>query len=403
MSYSRFFEKIKLNIQCEILKKINGKFKGAFSIYLNTKQQNFYGLPDKEFITDDGRNIPIFKNYRYDVKAGWGYFPDFILLARLEAFGRLNLDESNFFRSAIGTRTILNPLSEVTGIAKNAAVRNKDLFIPSSFLSNKLPQFKIDLKNLNAQVHQFKISHERMLKRLAATEVANIPWGASVLEIGFISGGHSIFAFEQLGFKSIGVDNSYGGLVSDQMLPDYNKAALNSQVTLIRGDITTQLPLEAESLDMIFSASVLEHIPNLKDAFAEMYRLLKPGGVMIHNYAPYFSHDGAHALGIGDSPWAHVRMKRHEYKQYLSEMRPFEFEIANDWFANALNYVPQSEMQRLVSGAGFKIGLWMAKSSHKKWLNDLTPEIINECFMSNTMIGIDDLVSQSVSFVGIKE
>ncbi len=42
------------------------------------------------------------------------------------------------------------------------------------------------------------------------------------------------------------------------------------------------------------------------------------------------------------------------------------------------------------------------KPSPRNWLADLTPEIIKECFAATPEIGIEDLVSRSVSFVGIK-
>ena len=39
-----------------------------------------------------------------------------------------------------------------------------------------------------------------------------------------------------------------------------------------------ELPFENDSMDMVFSSHVLEHIPNQKKALEEIYRVLKPGG-----------------------------------------------------------------------------------------------------------------------------
>ena len=39
-----------------------------------------------------------------------------------------------------------------------------------------------------------------------------------------------------------------------------------------------ELPFEDDSMDMVFSSHVLEHIPNQKKALEEIYRVLKPGG-----------------------------------------------------------------------------------------------------------------------------
>ena len=47
-----------------------------------------------------------------------------------------------------------------------------------------------------------------------------------------------------------------------------------------------RLPCEADSVDLIFSWTVLEHIPNLRESYAEMLRVLKPGGVATIHVAP---------------------------------------------------------------------------------------------------------------------
>jgi SAM-dependent methyltransferase len=43
------------------------------------------------------------------------------------------------------------------------------------------------------------------------------------------------------------------------------------------------LPFEDDSFDLIFSSNVLEHVEHLDEAFAEMKRVLAPGGIMIHS------------------------------------------------------------------------------------------------------------------------
>jgi SAM-dependent methyltransferase len=43
------------------------------------------------------------------------------------------------------------------------------------------------------------------------------------------------------------------------------------------------LPFEDDSFDLIFSSNVLEHVEQLDVAFAEMKRVLAPGGIMIHS------------------------------------------------------------------------------------------------------------------------
>ncbi len=49
---------------------------------------------------------------------------------------------------------------------------------------------------------------------------------------------------------------------------------------LERDDITKS-SFESESFDLVLCSEVIEHIPDSKTALAEMYRLLRPGGLLI--------------------------------------------------------------------------------------------------------------------------
>lgn len=385
------------------LRLFAGRFDGAFSIFMGRPSPGDYGTPETEFVTGDGRRIPVYKGYRYAVKAGWRSFAGLNLLAELDKRGRLNVEEAAYLTGAKGTRTIAVAPAAAIEMAHVAAERNAALFLPGSSGDGGLPELRPDERRLRETIAIFKRRHASMFQQLAAAGIFNIQPGAAVLEIGFTTGGHSIFAFEQMGFRAHGIDNYYGGLLGESTLHGYNRSVLGSKAEFVVGDITGTTSYQSESMDVVFSASVLEHIQDLEAAFVEMYRLVKPGGAIIHNYSPYFCHDGGHALGIGDSPWVHTRLNEKEYFRYLVELRPHEFEAARDWMANALHRnMPQWKVQRLVAAAGFRIGLWMAKPSARRWLRDLTPEIMRECMASTPDIGIEDLVSRSVSFVAIK-
>jgi SAM-dependent methyltransferase len=47
-----------------------------------------------------------------------------------------------------------------------------------------------------------------------------------------------------------------------------------------------RLPFDDETFDFIFSNSVLEHVQDLRSAFLEIHRVLKPGGVTLHLFPP---------------------------------------------------------------------------------------------------------------------
>ncbi len=379
------------------------RFGSAISIYLDRHVRNDYGEPESEFVASNGRRIPVYKTYRYSVKAGWQYFNSLNVLSSLRNRGCLLPAESAFFEKSIGSRTIETDSAAAEEIARQASARASSLFIPGSKDDAGLPEFLPDRSQLKATLAAFRRKHASMFGKLAAAGVYSVPQQGAILEIGYTTGGHSIFAFEQLGYRAYGIDNYYGGLVGQMSLPKHLQTMLGSKASLLVGDITKTTEIPPESLDVVFSASVLEHIQDLQGAFKEMYRVLKPGGAMIHNYAPYFSHDGGHALGIGDSPWAHVRLSESDYLRYIAELRPNEQHVAHDWITGALHRdVPQWKMQRLVSATGFRIKMWMAKPSPLRFLRDLSPQIIEDCFANTPDIGIEDLVSRSVSFVAVK-
>jgi|CXWL01.1.fsa_nt_gi ubiquinone/menaquinone biosynthesis C-methylase UbiE len=376
----------------------------ALSVFIGQSVGSDYGIPEGEFETSDGRMLPIYSSYRYAVKKGWRYFDGLNLLSQLESRGCLTRQESGYLKQAIGSRTIGVSPEDAASFAQLVSMRYPDLFIPGSLESPEGPVLRPSKQELLQVTSVFRCQHASMLQQLSAAGIVRVPAGASVLEIGFTTGGHSTFAWEQLGFRSFGVDNYYGGLLGESSLHEYCKRMLRSSTDFRVGDMASVTSFPSESMDVVFSQSVLEHILDLKSAFTEMYRLLKPGGAIIHNYSPYFCHDGGHALGIGDSPWAHARMNVQSYLRYIEELRPYEAKTAKKWFASALHQnMPQWKLQRLVAAAGFRIGFWMAKPSEKRWLRDLTPQIVQDCFEATPDIGIEDLVSRSVSFVGIKE
>lgn len=70
--------------------------------------------------------------------------------------------------------------------------------------------------------------------------------------------------------------------ISADMLSEARKRLnpLVHSLTLTQGDIE-RLPLPDESLDIVMMAHVLEHIPDPSRALAELFRVLRPGGVLI--------------------------------------------------------------------------------------------------------------------------
>jgi SAM-dependent methyltransferase len=93
--------------------------------------------------------------------------------------------------------------------------------------------------------------------------------------------------------------------------------------------------LPAGSIDVVLSASVLEHVPDVSAVFAEAMRILRPGGTMAHavdcadHYAP---HDPLNYLRFSDAQWARwnndlVHQNRLRAKDFADAARAAGFTV----------------------------------------------------------------------------
>jgi len=53
-------------------------------------------------------------------------------------------------------------------------------------------------------------------------------------------------------------------------------------------------PLASGSFDMVVCASLIEHVPSAADLMAEIYRLVKPGGLVYLSFPPFYTPIGGH-------------------------------------------------------------------------------------------------------------
>ena len=96
-----------------------------------------------------------------------------------------------------------------------------------------------------------------------------VPTGR-VLDFG-CSWGYAVFQMKQRGFDAVGFE------ISEPRA----RAGREALGVDILESLEELAHLPEHSFDAIFSAHVLEHLPNLKDAFATFLRLLKPGGTLL--------------------------------------------------------------------------------------------------------------------------
>ena len=160
--------------------------------------------------------------------------------------------------------------------------------------------------------------------------------GDLVLDAGCGEGFYVMLLDELYGCEIVGLDN-------DPQILEKAKRWVGEKpnVKLLIGDVT-KLPFEDKSFDKIILSEVLEHVPNDRQALTEMYRVLKPGGVLgltvpNHNY-PFL--------------WDPLNWLREHLG--LGHFSPESGFFGGIW-AMHLRLYYFSEIKKLVEAAGFKI------------------------------------------------
>jgi arsenite methyltransferase len=106
--------------------------------------------------------------------------------------------------------------------------------------------------------------------------IAPLPSGTRVVDIGSGAGTDLLLAARQVGPSghAIGIDMT--AEMRERARAGARECGL-TQVEVLAGDATS-LPLDNESVDVVISNGVLNLVPEKERAFAEIARVLKPGG-----------------------------------------------------------------------------------------------------------------------------
>jgi|SRR5215216_6010055 len=122
--------------------------------------------------------------------------------------------------------------------------------------------------------------------------------GKTVLDLGCNRGYllHSFLQHEK--FDAIGAD----------LVSYYLKDARRDYGDIIKFVQTTPttIPLPNSSIDVVYTIDTIEHLSQPKELFAEVYRVMKPGGVFLVHFNPWLNPHGSHLEDIIAFPWPHV-------------------------------------------------------------------------------------------------
>lgn len=170
-----------------------------------------------------------------------------------------------------------------------------------------------------------------------------------------------------------------------------------ARVAFVEDDITASV-LEPSSLDAIVSFEVLEHVSRPVEAFAAMARLLRPGGVMYHDYNPFFSLIGGHSLATLDVPWGHVRFDDADVERYLREIRPAEADQALRFYRDSLNRMTLQALRESIAAAGLEL-LALVPWFQRALIADIRPEVLAEVRRNHPTATTEDLLATFVALV----
>jgi SAM-dependent methyltransferase len=105
----------------------------------------------------------------------------------------------------------------------------------------------------------------------------DLPPDSVALDVGCGEGKHAVRLAIHFGFEVLGVDPVQRHLDLAREARRDEPDEISSRVSFSRGT-ATELPVSDASVDLVWCRDVLVHVKSLDDAYAEIARVLRPGG-----------------------------------------------------------------------------------------------------------------------------
>ena len=219
-----------------------------------------------------------------------------------------------------------------------------------------------------------------------------------VLEVG-TGDGATAYALASMGANTVlGID-----IISSEKLPyrlglrqTYASVidhSLASRVSFNEGDICNST-IPSNSVDLIVSWEVLEHIVSPEEAFKEMARILRPGGLAFHDYNPFFSINGGHSLCTLDFPWGHARLAPNDFEKYYDVLRPEQKELSMNMYENGLNRMTMSDIGRILPN-GLRL-VHILPMIRRHMLHRVTSDILDQVQTIYPTVTCEDLAATDI-------
>lgn len=177
----------------------------------------------------------------------------------------------------------------------------------------------------------------------------------------------------------------------------FGKKYSQNNIEIINDDITKS-EIGSNSADIILSWETLEHLNDVEKAFSEIYRILKPGGISIHEYNPFFAINGGHSLCTLDFLWGHARLSQPDFERYLNVYRPKEKHVAMSFYNKNLNRLNINLLNRIIQKYNFSYYA-IIPLLNRYHLDLLNKEIVEQVKSNYENITVNDLASPIVKLL----
>ena len=282
-----------------------------------------------------------------------------------------------------------------------------------SYFANVPTQLPSNQKIITNAIDTSRLQVER-IEQLIETYVGGIK-GKTVLEIGCHSGG-VLYTFAQKGaLKVTGTDyveykvssadskniekaNAEVNQSLSNLRTDMSKMFSNTNVVDYRNDDICNSQLPHSFYDIACSWDVLEHIHDPESAFKHIYNILKPGGISIHEYNPFFGLNGGHSPCTIDFPWGHVALNDKDFEKFCDEIQPERKEKALSFYYKGLNRMTIADMKSYVKKSGLELVAFLpyTKEQHVYLINKQT---VTQAIHNYPTATIEDLLTPRVVIV----
>ena len=167
--------------------------------------------------------------------------------------------------------------------------------------------------------------------------------GKKLLDIGSHRGGYSI-AFAQKGYRVTGIEVDSGRVATAQQAAQEQKLT----IPFLQGD-ARDMPFQDNEFDIAILSNVIEHIPNTPQLLTEIYRILKPQGILYIQFPPYQGWFGGHVY------WKFMPLPLHYLPRSLANTLIQHFHLDSE--LHEVEQITLKKIKKLSKSIGFKIKL----------------------------------------------